>query len=103
MLGENLQETQPADRRALRFLDSGQDTTEYVLIIILFAFAFTAGMLVWSRSVEGSYSGTADCVASAVGSEERPPGTPLAQGGDQYEDRNAGQEGRAQIRCPAGR
>ena len=103
MPGESLQETQPANRRALRFLDSGQDTTEYVLIILLFALAVTAGMLVWSRSVEGSYSGTADCVASAVRAEERPPGTPLAQGGDQYEDRNAGQEGRPDKRCPAGR
>ena len=53
MLGESLQETQPAVQRAPRNFESGQDTTEYVLIIILFALAFTAGMLVWTRSVEG--------------------------------------------------
>jgi hypothetical protein len=88
--GESLQETQPAVQRAPLRLESGQDTTEYVLLIILFALAFTAGMMVWTRSVEGSYGGAAECIASSVNPESGPSGTPLAQGGDQYESRGNG-------------
>ena len=99
MPGESLQETQPAVQRAPRNFESGQDTTEYVLIIILFALAFTAGMLVWTRSVEGSYSGAAECTASSVNSESGPSGTPLARGGDQYESDGTGQD-RPGRGCP---
>ena len=97
--GESLQEKQPAVRRAPPSLVSGQDTTEYVLIIILFALAFTAGMLVWTRSVEGSSSGTADCIASSVDAESGSSGTPEARGGDQYENGGSGQD-RSGRRCP---
>ncbi len=99
MPGESLQEKQPAVRRAPPSLASGQDTTEYVLIIILFALAFTAGMLVWTRSVEGSSSGTADCIASSVDAESGSSGTPLARGGDQHENDDTGQN-RPGRRCP---
>ncbi len=99
MPGESLQEKQPAVRRAPPSLVSGQDTTEYVLIIILFALAFTAGMLVWTRSVEGSSSGTADCIASSVDAESGSSGTPLARGGDQHENDDTGQN-RPGRGCP---
>jgi hypothetical protein len=82
---EKLQEKQPAVRREPPSLESGQDTTEYVLIIILFALAFTAGMMVWTRSVEGAYNGASECIASSVNPENGPSGTPLARGGDHYE------------------
>ncbi len=52
-------------RRAGRSED-GQDTTEYVLVIILLALAFTVGMMVWSRSVNGAYGGAGDCVAATT-------------------------------------
>lgn len=90
MPGESLLEQQPAARRSPPSLESGQDTTEYVLIIILFALAFTTGMMVWTRSVEGAYHGTADCIASALEPESSPSGTPLARGGDQYENGGSG-------------
>ncbi len=99
MPGENLQEKQPAVQRAPRNLESGQDTTEYVLIIILFALAFTAGMMVWARAVEGSYSGTAECFASSVDAESGPSGTPLARGGDQNEIDGTGRD-RPGRGCP---
>jgi hypothetical protein len=102
--GESLKETQPAVQRAPRNFESGQDTTEYVLIIILFALAFTAGMLVWTHSVEGSYHGAADngaaeCIASSVNPESGPSGTPLTHGGDQYESAGTGQD-RPGRGCP---
>ena len=99
MSGENLQETQPAVQRVPRNFESGQDTTEYVLIIILFALAFTAGMMVWTRAVEGSYNGAAECIASSVDPESGPSGTPLARGGDQYESDGTGQD-RPGRGCP---
>lgn len=99
MPGESLQETQPAVQRAPRSLESGQDTAEYVLIIILFALAFTAGMMVWTKSVEGSYSGTAECVASTVRAERGPSGTPLAQEGEQDQERGTGRDGRPGRSC----
>jgi hypothetical protein len=80
--GENLPEPQPAKRRSPPSLESGQDTTEYVLIIILFALAFTVGLMVWTRSVEGAYNGTAECMAFSVDSEGVPSGTPLARRGE---------------------
>ena len=52
-------------RRAGRSED-GQDTTEYVLVIILLALAFAVGMMVWSRSVNGAYGGAGDCVAATT-------------------------------------
>jgi hypothetical protein len=75
--GENLPEQQPAEPRSPPSLESGQDTTEYVLLIILFALAFTVGLMVWTRSVEGAYNGTAECIAFSLDSESDPSGTPL--------------------------
>ncbi len=46
--------------------EDGQDTTEYVLVIILLALAFAAGMMVWSRSVNGAYGGAGDCIAATT-------------------------------------
>lgn len=99
MPGESLQEKQPAVGRASSSFESGQDTTEYVLIIILFALAFTTGMLVWTRSVEGSYGGDADCVASAVDPEIDSSGTPPARRGGQYGSDSAGRV-RPDRGCP---
>lgn len=99
MPGESLQEKQPAVRRAPPRLESGQDTTEYVLIIILFALAFTAGMMVWTRSVEGAYHGTTECIAASVDADNGSSGTPLARGGDQYENVDTGQD-RPGRGCP---
>ncbi len=36
--------------------DSGQDTTEYVLLVLLVALAVTAGMLVLATSINNSFS-----------------------------------------------
>ncbi len=66
MPGGILQEREPAVR-TIRRLESGQDTAEYVLIIILLALAFTSGMMVWAKSVQGGYQGGADCIASSAG------------------------------------
>ena len=66
MPGGILQEKEPAVRGARR-LESGQDTAEYVLIIILLALAFTSGMMVWAKSVQGGYEGGADCIAANTG------------------------------------
>ena len=52
-------------RRAGRSED-GQDTTEYVLVIILLALVLTAGIMVWSRSVDGAYGGVGDCIAGTT-------------------------------------
>jgi hypothetical protein len=84
--GESLQEKQAAIRREPPSLESGQDTTEYVLIIILFALSFTAGMMVWTRSVEGAYNKASECIASSVDPENGPSGTPLARGGGHHEN-----------------
>ncbi len=35
--------------------DSGQDTTEYVLLVLLVALAVTAGMLVLATSINNSF------------------------------------------------
>jgi hypothetical protein len=100
--GEGLQEKQPAVQKASSSFDSGQDTTEYVLIIILFVLAFTTGLLVWTRSVEGSYGESADCISSSVGPETGSSGTPLARRGDQYEIEGAGRD-RPGRECPPDR
>ena len=96
---ERLQENRPAVQRAARNFESGQDTTEYVLIIILFALAFTTGMMVWARSVEGSYNGAVECIASSADPESAPSGTPLARGGDQYASDRTGTD-RPGRGCP---
>jgi hypothetical protein len=49
--------------------DDGQDTTEYVLVIILLALAFTAGMMVWTRSVNGAYEEAEECIAYAASTD----------------------------------
>ncbi len=66
MSGGILQEKEPAVC-TVRRLENGQDTTEYVLIIILLALAFTLGMMVWAKSVQGGYEGGADCIAASTG------------------------------------
>lgn len=60
-----LQERKPAVRGTRR-LDNGQDTAEYVLIVILLVLAFTSGMMVWAKSVQGGYPGGANCVAQTT-------------------------------------
>lgn len=64
MSGSNLQHKESAARSSLR-LENGQDTTEYVLIIILLVLAFTLGALVWTKSVQGSYR-VDECAAERV-------------------------------------
>ena len=39
--------------------DSGQDTTEYVLLVLLVALAVTAGMLVLATSINGAFESAA--------------------------------------------
>ena len=36
--------------------DSGQDTTEYVLLVLLVALAVTAGMLLLATEINGAFS-----------------------------------------------
>ncbi len=42
--------------------DSGQDTTEYVLLVLLVALAVTAGMLVLSTSINSAFDNAATCL-----------------------------------------
>ncbi len=46
--------------------EGGQDTTEYVLVIILLAFVFIVGMMVWSKSVNGAHGEAEDCSAAEM-------------------------------------
>ncbi len=39
--------------------DSGQDTTEYVLLVLLVALAVTAGMMLLAGSINGAFSDAA--------------------------------------------
>ncbi len=39
--------------------DSGQDTTEYVLLVLLVALAVTAGMIVLATSINGAFADAA--------------------------------------------
>ena len=44
--------------------DSGQDTTEYVLLVLLVALAVTAGMIVLATNINSAFQDAADCLAS---------------------------------------
>ncbi len=44
--------------------DSGQDTTEYVLLVLLVALAVTAGMLLLATEINGAFSDAADCLST---------------------------------------
>ena len=48
--------------------DSGQDTTEYVLLVLLVALAVTAGMLVLSTSINNSFDAAGTKLDTAAGS-----------------------------------
>lgn len=47
--------------------DSGQDTTEYVLLVALIALAVTAGMTVLATNINQAFSSTGNQLTSAVG------------------------------------
>lgn len=102
MLDAILQEKEPAVRERRRRLEAGQDTTEYVLIIILFALAFTTGFVVWTRSVNGSYDSASECLAWSA-AEAPPPGTPLADDERGEADDGQGVGDRSRRRCPPSR
>ncbi len=42
--------------------DSGQDTTEYVLLVLLVALAVTAGMIVLATNINNAFDDAADCL-----------------------------------------
>jgi Flp pilus assembly pilin Flp len=44
--------------------DSGQDTTEYVLLVLLVALAVTAGMILLATEINGAFSDASDCLAT---------------------------------------
>ncbi len=52
--------------------DSGQDTTEYVLLVLLAAFAVTAGMLVLPTEINETFSETAAGLGGGAGFREPP-------------------------------
>ena len=47
--------------------ESGQDTTEYVLLVALIALAVTAGMTVLATNINQAFSSTGSQLTSAVG------------------------------------
>ncbi len=48
--------------------DSGQDTTEYVLLVLLVALAVTAGMIVLATSINNSFDEAGSLLDDAAGS-----------------------------------
>ena len=106
MLDASLQKTETAVRKGLCRLEGGQDTAEYVLIIILFALAFTAGLMVWERSLRSSYEGAGDCIAATTYRGGGSAGLPVAgrgreaDGNGQETDGKARSERRTSPRCP---
>jgi Flp pilus assembly pilin Flp len=42
--------------------DSGQDTTEYVLLVLLVALAVTAGMIVLATNINNAFDDAAKCL-----------------------------------------
>ncbi len=48
--------------------DSGQDTTEYVLLVLLVALAVTAGMLVLATSINNSFDSAGSQLNTAAAS-----------------------------------
>ena len=53
--------------RALWTDESGQDTTEYVLLVALIALAVTAGMTVLATNINQAFSSAGNQLTSAVG------------------------------------
>jgi Flp pilus assembly pilin Flp len=45
--------------------DSGQDTTEYVLLVLLVALAVTAGMIVLATEINAAFSEAGNCLDQA--------------------------------------
>lgn len=48
--------------------ESGQDATEYVLLVVLIALAITAGMTVLAGGINGAFSNAATTLNSTSGS-----------------------------------
>ncbi len=48
--------------------DSGQDATEYVLLVVLIALAITAGMTVLATGINGAFSNAASTLNTQSGS-----------------------------------
>jgi Flp pilus assembly pilin Flp len=48
--------------------DSGQDATEYVLLVVLIALAITAGMTVLATGINGAFSNAATTLNTTSGS-----------------------------------
>ena len=53
--------------------DSGQDTTEYVLLVLLVALAVTAGMLLLATEINASFSKAADAFPDPPPTISPPP------------------------------
>ena len=47
--------------------DSGQDTTEYVLLVLLVALAVTAGMIILATSINNSFDEAGSLLDTAAG------------------------------------
>ena len=48
--------------------ESGQDATEYVLLVVLIALAITAGMTVLATGINGAFSNASSTLNSTTGS-----------------------------------
>ena len=48
--------------------ESGQDATEYVLLVVLIALAITAGMTVLATGINGAFSNAATTLSQQQGS-----------------------------------
>jgi len=47
--------------------ESGQDATEYVLLVVLIALAITAGMTVLATGINGAFSNASNTLNSTTG------------------------------------
>lgn len=52
----------------LRDDESGQDATEYVLLVVLIALAITAGMTVLATGINGAFSNASNTLNTTTGS-----------------------------------
>lgn len=48
--------------------ESGQDATEYVLLVVLIALAITAGMTVLATGINGAFSNASNTLNTTTGS-----------------------------------
>ena len=48
--------------------ESGQDATEYVLLVVLIALAITAGMMVLATGINGAFSNASTTLNTTTGS-----------------------------------